>query len=83
MGIMFSKKKNPERERTRVEKRVDSLPTSELLPWTENALYTIGRNLSAWQKTQNESALEEARVGAEALYVILETLKKRHANERI
>jgi len=83
MGIMFSKKKNPEKERTRVEKRVDSLPTSELLPWTENALYTIGRNLSAWQKTQNESALEEARVGAEALYVILETLKKRHANERI
>jgi hypothetical protein len=76
------KKKNPERERTKVEKRVDSLPTSELLPWTENALYTIGRNLSSWQKTQDPYTLEEARVGAEALYVILEALKKRHANER-
>ena len=75
-------KKNPARERTRVEKRVDSLPTSELLPWTENALYTIGRNLSSWQRTQNEASLEEARVGAEALYVILEARKKRHANER-
>jgi hypothetical protein len=76
------KKKNPERERTKIEKRVDSLSTSELLPWTENALYTIGRNLSYWQKTQDPYTLEEARVGAEALYVILETLKKRHANER-
>lgn len=77
------KKKNPERERTRIEKRVDSLPTSELLPWTENALYTIGRNLSSWQKTKDDATLEEARVGAEALYVILESLKKRHTNERL
>jgi len=76
------KKKNPERERTKIEKRVDSLPTAELLPWTENALYTIGRNLSSWQRSKDDYALEEARVGAEALYVILETLKKRHANER-
>ena len=83
MGMMFNKKKNPERERTRIEKRVDSMPTSELLPWTENALYTIGRNLSSWQKTKDESTLEEARIGAEALHVILEALKKRHANERI
>jgi len=76
------KKKNPERERTKIEKRVDSLPTAELLPWTENALYTIGRNLTSWQRSKDDYALEEARVGAEALYVILETLKKRHANER-
>jgi hypothetical protein len=77
------KKKNPERERTKIEKRVDSLPTAELLPWTENALYTIGRNLTSWQRSKDDYALEEARVGAEALYVILETLKKRHANERL
>jgi hypothetical protein len=76
------KKKNPERERTKIEKRVDSLSTAELLPWTENALYTIGRNLTSWQRSKDEYALEEARVGAEALYVILETLKKRHSNER-
>jgi hypothetical protein len=76
------KKKSPERERTKIEKRVDSLPTAELLPWTENALYTIGRNLSSWQRSKDDHALEEARVGAEALYVILETLKKRHTNER-
>lgn len=81
MGKMF-KKNNPERERTKIEKMVDSLPSSELLPWTENALYTIGRNLASWQKTQDPYTLEEARIGAEALHVILETLTKRYANER-
>jgi len=80
---MFKKKTNPEREKTKIEKRVESLPTSELLPWTENALYTIGRNLSSWQKSQDPYTLEEARIGAEALHVILETLKKRSTNERL
>jgi hypothetical protein len=78
MGTMFKKKRNPERERTKVEKRVESLPTSELLPWVENALYAIGKNLTVWQKTQDKYALEEARMGAEVLHVILETVKKRN-----
>jgi len=68
------------KEKSRVEKRVESLPTADLLPWTENALYTIGRNLSTWQKTRDNASLEEARVGAEALHVILESLVKRHSN---
>jgi hypothetical protein len=75
---MFKKKRDPERERTKVEKRVESLPTAELLPWVENALYAIGKNLTVWQKTQDGYALEEARMGAEVLHVILETLKKRN-----
>jgi hypothetical protein len=82
MGIKFKKyaEKQVIKEKSRVEKRVESLPTSDLLPWTENALYTIGRNLSTWQKTRDNASLEEARVGAEALHVILESLVKRHSN---
>ena len=82
MGINFKKyaEKQIIKEKSRVEKRVESLPTSDLLPWTENALYTIGRNLSTWQKTRDSASLEEARVGAEALNVILESLVKRHSN---
>jgi hypothetical protein len=79
MGIKF-RKRSPEKEKSRIEKRVESLPTADLLPWTENALYTIGRNLSSWQKTKNSATLEEARIGAEALHVILESLVKRHSN---
>jgi hypothetical protein len=82
MGINFRKYAAAQvaKEKSRVEKRVESLPTSDLLPWTENALYTIGRNLSTWQKTRDTASLEEARVGAEALHVILESLVKRHSN---
>jgi hypothetical protein len=79
MGIKF-RKENVQREKSRIEKRVETLPTADLLPWTENALYTIGRNLSTWQKTRDTASLEEARVGAEALHVILESLVKRHSN---
>lgn len=74
-------KAQPAKEKSKIEKRVESLPTGELLPWTENALYAIGRNLSAWQKTKDKATLEEARIGAEALHVILESLVKRHADE--
>jgi hypothetical protein len=83
MGIKLKKDSSAkaEKEKSRIEKRVEALPTGELLPWTENALYTIGRNLSSWQKTKDASTLEEARVGAEALHVILESLVKRHAND--
>lgn len=78
---LFKEKK--EREKTRVEKRVESLPTAELLPWAEQSIYAIGRNLSVWQKTKDDYSLEEARLGAEALYVILETLGKRQTNARL
>lgn len=82
MGISFKKyaEKQSVKEKSRIEKRVEALPTSDLLPWTENALYTIGRNLSSWQKTKDSATLEEARIGAEALHVILESLVKRHSN---
>jgi len=83
MGISFRKyaEAQNKKEKSKLEKRVESLPTGELLPWSENALYTIGRNLSSWQKTKDKSTLEEARLGAEALHVILESLVKRHADE--
>jgi len=65
------------RELTKIERRVASMSTSELLGWTDQIMFTVGRNLSAWVKSQNEYTLEEARVGAEALHAILETLSKR------
>jgi hypothetical protein len=73
---MFKKKEV--REKTKIEKRVAKLSTSELLTWSDQVMYSIGRNLSSWQKTEEDFSLEEARVGAEALHAILETLKERH-----
>jgi hypothetical protein len=65
------------KELTRVQRRVKSLPTAELLAWTDQIMYSVGRNLSAWQKSQNKASLEEARLGAESLHAILDTLNER------
>jgi hypothetical protein len=65
------------RELTKVQKRVKSLPTSDLLSWTDQIMYSVGRNLSAWQKSQHPATLEEARLGAESLHAILDTLAER------
>ena len=70
-------KKKELRELTKVQRRVQSLPTSELIGWTDQIMFTVGRNLSAWMKSQNAATLEEARVGAEALHAILDTLSER------
>lgn len=70
-------KAKPEREKTKVEKRVAKLPTAELLTWSDQIMYSVGRNLSIWQKSQDNYSLEEARLGAEALHAIMEALTER------
>ena len=76
---IFSKKTPAAKELTRVQKRVKMLPTADLIQWTDQIMYSVGRNLAAWQRSQHESSLEEARLGAESLHAILETLKERNA----
>lgn len=78
--MMWFKKEKAERKPTKIEKRVSMLATAELLPWSEQALYSLGRNLSNWQKTQDKFYLEEAKVAAEVVYTITEELSKRSVN---
>jgi len=40
-------------------------------------LYSIGKNLAGWQRSQNPQTLEEARLGAEVIQAITETLTER------
>jgi hypothetical protein len=75
---IFKRKSKTVKELTKVQRRVKSLPTPELLSWTDQILYSVGRNLSSWQKTQYKDNLEEARLGAESLSAILDTLSERH-----
>jgi hypothetical protein len=74
---MFKKKSKLEKQLTKVQKRVQTLPTAELLSWSDQIMYSVGRNLSSWQKSQNAFSLEEARVGAEALHAIVDALSER------
>lgn len=78
-----SKEKKQERQRSRIERRVDSLPSTELLAWTEQLTYAVGRNLSSWQKTQDIFYLDEARTAAEALYAITDTLNRRNQSVKL
>jgi hypothetical protein len=48
--------------------------------WAENALYVIGKELTQWSRNREDSLLEEASLGAEALYEITLELKRRSSN---
>lgn len=71
------KKTAAAREKTRIEKRVETLPTSELVGWSETTLYSISRNLSSWQSGKDKFYLNEAKLGAEALLAVITTLSER------
>lgn len=74
---MIFKKNKTVKEKTKIQKRVEKLPTAELLTWTDQVMYSVGQNLSNWQKSSSPHSLEEARMGAEALHAILDTLTER------
>ncbi len=54
-----------------------SIPTPELVTWAENALFVIGKEVTGWLRTRDVALLEEADLGAEALYAITQELKRR------
>lgn len=62
----------------KVAKRVSKIPTAELDRWVDGALYDVGRLFSAYQKTGEQTYLEEALLGAEALHAVIDALQKRY-----
>jgi hypothetical protein len=74
---MFKRKPKEVRERTKIEKRVEKLPTHELAGWAENTIYSITQNLNAWQKSKDSFYLKEAKLGAEALTAVVNALNER------
>jgi hypothetical protein len=73
---MFKKSK-AEKEKSKIEKRVETLPTAELVGWSETTLYSVSRNLSSWQSSKDPFYLKEAKLGAEALLAVVNTLSER------
>lgn len=74
---IFQKKKDGSQPQSKVEKRVASIATPDLVTWAENALFVIGREVTSWMKTKEPFHLEEAELGAEALTAVVKELKKR------
>lgn len=65
---------------TKLMKRVEKISTPELITWSENSLFQIGKYLTHYLAENNSDMLEEAHMGAEALLAITHELKKREQN---
>lgn len=74
---IFKKKTDGHQSQTKIQRRVAQIPTPELITWAENSLYVIGKEVTGWMRTRDSALLDEADLGAEALYAITQELKKR------
>jgi hypothetical protein len=54
------------------------MATQDLTQWVDQALYSIGKNLTQWSRTQDNAFLQESHMGAEALLAVVNELSRRH-----
>jgi hypothetical protein len=74
---ILTKIKGGNQPQTKIQKRVSKIGTGDLISWSENALYVIGKGITHHQRDKSLDALYEARMGAEALLAITDELIKR------
>ena len=78
---IFKKKTDGHQSQTKLQKRVSQISTPELVTWAENSLFVIGKEVTGWMRSKEAALLDEADLGAEALYAITQELKKRAKND--
>lgn len=78
--MLWSRKQGEDKEKTKLEQRVSRLPTSDLLNWSDQAIYSLGRDLSDWRKGGPDHLLVEAELAVESLMVTVQELKTRRTN---
>jgi hypothetical protein len=75
--MILRKKQAGHQPQTRIEKRVATLSTPDLLSWMEQSMYTIGKLVTTWQKSPNEALIDEVVLGTEVFNAIAKELKQR------
>jgi hypothetical protein len=78
---IFKKTKAGPQSQTPIQRRVASISSPDLVAWSENALFVIGKGVTGWLKDRNKDHLHEAELGAEALLAITQELVKRSKHE--
>lgn len=73
---MWRKRSEPD---TKIAKRMSRLSDSDLVAWGDQAIYSTGRYLTAFQRERAPEYLDEARVGAEALLAVVDEIRRRQA----
>jgi hypothetical protein len=77
MMTLWKKKDGPQPQpQSKLEKRVASLSTSDLVTSVETALFSIGKNVAGLGEKTPQS-YEEAVWGAEAVLAMCKELKRR------
>ena len=71
------KKRDGHRPQSRIEKRVSMISTPDLVAWMEQSMFTIGKHISSWQRTQSTDDLAEVKLGAEVFHAIAQELERR------
>jgi len=61
----------------KIAKRVRQIPTAALPQWADQAIYELGRTMSAYERSSDPHLLEEARRGAEAVHAVIEAIHQR------
>jgi hypothetical protein len=74
-----SEKRLPTGVSEKIVKRVQMLPSSDLVDWADQAIYSTGRCLTAYQRDRSKDMLAEAHVGAEVILAIVEEIQRRDA----
>lgn len=73
--MLFKKKETP----GRVASRLQKLPDHDLIAWADQAIYAVGRNLTAYQRERAPEYLEEAAMGAQVLLEAVNEIGRRSA----
>lgn len=73
---MWSKKPHSD---SRILKRAQKLSRRDLVTWADQAIYSVGRNLTAYEREADPAFLDEASTGAEVLRVLIEEIRQRDA----
>jgi hypothetical protein len=76
--MILRKKQDGHQPQTRIEKRVAKISTPDLVQWMEHSMFTIGKCISAWQKSPTDEMLDEVVMGAEAFHAIAKELRRRN-----
>lgn len=61
----------------KITRRVGMLPSSDLVDWADQAIYSTGRSLTSYLKDRSKDTLAEAHVGAEVILAIVEEIQRR------
>lgn len=70
-------RKRASEPQSKIAKRLSRLPEADLIAWGDQAIYSTGRYLTAYQRERLPEYLDEARSGAEALLAVVEEIRQR------